>query len=87
MRCSSHLAPAFARNSARTIKVLDELRFERAKNHTGEQTGQSAGLPDTWASVKPSDFRHAFQHWSGVPPTLARKGIRCRPQNQLNHGG
>lgn len=52
--------------------LLDELRFERAKTLLGEQEWPVYRIAEVLGFSETASFRHAFQRWSGVPPSRFR---------------
>lgn len=52
--------------------LLDELRFERAKALLGEQQWPVYRIAEELGFSETASFRHAFQRWSGVPPSRFR---------------
>ncbi|GIZ10612.1 AraC family transcriptional regulator [Pseudomonas sp. NCCP-436] len=52
--------------------LLDELRFERAKALLGEQQWPVYRIAEVLGFSETASFRHAFQRWSGVPPSRFR---------------
>lgn len=52
--------------------LLDELRFERAKVLLGEQQWPVYRIAELLGFSETASFRHAFQRWSGVPPSRFR---------------
>jgi AraC-like DNA-binding protein len=53
-------------------ELLDELRFERAKTLLGEQDWPICRIAEHLGFSETASFRHAFQRWSGVPPSRFR---------------
>ena len=53
-------------------ELLDELRFERAKSLLGEQNWPICRIAEHLGFSETASFRHAFQRWSGVPPSRFR---------------
>ncbi|WP_061238922.1 AraC family transcriptional regulator [Ectopseudomonas composti] len=52
--------------------LLDELRFERAKTLLGEEQWPVCRIAEVLGFSETASFRHAFQRWSGVPPSRFR---------------
>ena len=52
--------------------LLDELRFERAKALLGEEQWPVYRIAEVLGFSETASFRHAFQRWSGVPPSRFR---------------
>lgn len=52
--------------------LLDELRFERAKTLLGQQRWPVYRIAEVLGFSETASFRHAFQRWSGVPPSRFR---------------
>lgn len=52
--------------------LLDELRFERAKALLGEAQWPVYRIAEVLGFSETASFRHAFQRWSGVPPSRFR---------------
>ncbi len=52
--------------------LLDELRFERAKALLGQQEWPVQRIAEVLGFSETASFRHAFQRWSGVPPSRFR---------------
>ena len=52
--------------------LLDELRFERAKALLGQQDWPVYRIAEVLGFSETASFRHAFQRWSGVPPSRFR---------------
>lgn len=52
--------------------LLDELRFERAKSLLGQQQWPVYRIAEMLGFSETASFRHAFQRWSGVPPSRFR---------------
>ncbi|MGQ7960079.1 AraC family transcriptional regulator [Pseudomonas sp. SP16.1] len=52
--------------------LLDELRFERAKTLLGQQGWPVYRIAEVLGFSETASFRHAFQRWSGVPPSRFR---------------
>lgn len=52
--------------------LLDELRFERAKALLGQQDWPVYRIAEALGFSETASFRHAFQRWSGVPPSRFR---------------
>lgn len=53
-------------------QLLDELRFERAKQLLAEQQMPIYRIAETLGFSETASFRHAFQRWSGVAPSQFR---------------
>lgn len=53
-------------------ELLDELRFERAKTLLGEADWPICRIAEHLGFSETASFRHAFQRWSGVPPSRFR---------------
>ncbi|MDH1263835.1 MULTISPECIES: AraC family transcriptional regulator [unclassified Pseudomonas] len=52
--------------------LLDDLRFERAKLLLGQQEWPVYRIAELLGFSETASFRHAFQRWSGVPPSRFR---------------
>lgn len=52
--------------------LLDELRFERAKALLGEAQWPVYRIAEMLGFSETASFRHAFQRWSGMPPSRFR---------------
>lgn len=52
--------------------LLDELRFERAKALLNEEQWPVYRIAEVLGFSETASFRHAFQRWSGVPPSRFR---------------
>ena len=52
--------------------LLDELRFERAKALLSEEQWPVYRIAEVLGFSETASFRHAFQRWSGVPPSRFR---------------
>jgi AraC-like DNA-binding protein len=52
--------------------LLDELRFSRAKQLLGEQGWPVGKVAEVLGFSETASFRHAFQRWSGMPPSRYR---------------
>jgi AraC-like DNA-binding protein len=50
-------------------ELLDELRFERAKTLLGQEEWPICRIAEHLGFSETASFRHAFQRWSGVPPS------------------
>lgn len=53
-------------------ELLDELRFERAKTLLGQEDWPICRIAEYLGFSETASFRHAFQRWSGVPPSRFR---------------
>jgi AraC-like DNA-binding protein len=53
-------------------ELLDELRFERAKTLLGQEEWPICRIAEHLGFSETASFRHAFQRWSGVPPSRFR---------------
>lgn len=53
-------------------QLLDELRFERAKQLLAEDQMPIYRIAETLGFSETASFRHAFQRWSGVAPSHFR---------------
>ncbi|MGY8828346.1 MAG: helix-turn-helix transcriptional regulator, partial [Pseudomonadales bacterium] len=53
-------------------ELLDELRFERAKTLLGQEEWPICRIAEYLGFSETASFRHAFQRWSGVPPSRFR---------------
>ncbi|MGG7597217.1 AraC family transcriptional regulator [Pseudomonas sp. WC1] len=53
-------------------QLLDELRFERAKQLLAEDQMPIYRIAETLGFSETTSFRHAFQRWSGVAPSHFR---------------
>ena len=53
-------------------ELLDELRFERAKQLLGEDELPIYRIAETLGFSETASFRHAFVRWSGVAPSQFR---------------
>ena len=53
-------------------ELLDELRFERAKQLLAEKRHAIYQIAEELGFSESASFRHAFQRWSGVPPSQFR---------------
>ena len=53
-------------------ELLDELRFERAKQLLAEKHHAIYQIAEELGFSESASFRHAFQRWSGVPPSQFR---------------
>jgi len=53
-------------------QLLDELRFERAKQLLAEDHMPIYRIAETLGFSETASFRHAFQRWSGVAPSQFR---------------
>lgn len=53
-------------------QLLDELRFERAKQLLAEDEMPIYRIAETLGFSETASFRHAFQRWSGVAPSHFR---------------
>lgn len=53
-------------------ELLDELRFERAKNLLGQEGWSICQIAEHLGFSETASFRHAFQRWSGVAPSRFR---------------
>ncbi|MDT4863491.1 HTH-type transcriptional activator RhaR [compost metagenome] len=53
-------------------ELLDELRFERAKTLLGQEDWPICRIAEALGFSESASFRHAFQRWSGVPPSRFR---------------
>jgi len=53
-------------------ELLDELRFERAKNLLGQEDWPICRIAEALGFSESASFRHAFQRWSGVAPSRFR---------------
>ncbi|MGE7990259.1 AraC family transcriptional regulator [Pseudomonas sp. NPDC089554] len=53
-------------------QLLDELRFERAKQLLAEDQMPIYRIAETLGFSETASFRHAFQRWSGVAPSHYR---------------
>ena len=54
------------------FELLDELRFERAKQLLAEKHHAIYQIAEELGFSESASFRHAFQRWSGVPPSQFR---------------
>ena len=52
--------------------LLDDLRFARAKQLLGEQDWPVCRVAEELGFSETASFRHAFQRWSGMPPSRYR---------------
>jgi len=52
--------------------LLDDLRFARAKQLLGEQDWPVCRVAEALGFSETAGFRHAFQRWSGMPPSRYR---------------
>jgi AraC-like DNA-binding protein len=53
-------------------ELLDELRFERAKQLLGEDELPIYRIAEQLGFSETASFRHAFVRWSGVAPSQYR---------------
>lgn len=53
-------------------ELLDDLRFERAKQLLAEKRHAIYQIAEELGFSESASFRHAFQRWSGVPPSQFR---------------
>lgn len=53
-------------------ELLDELRFEQAKNLLSQEDWPICRIAEHLGFSETASFRHAFQRWSGVPPSRFR---------------
>jgi len=53
-------------------QLLDELRFERAKQLLADEQMPIYRIAETLGFSETASFRHAFQRWSGVAPSHFR---------------
>jgi len=52
--------------------LLDDLRYTRAKQLLGEQSLPVCRVAEVLGFSETASFRHAFQRWSGIPPSRYR---------------
>ncbi len=53
-------------------ELLDELRFEQAKDLLSQEDWPICRIAEHLGFSETASFRHAFQRWSGVPPSRFR---------------
>ncbi|HSC84948.1 MAG TPA: AraC family transcriptional regulator [Pseudomonas sp.] len=53
-------------------RLLDELRFERARQLLEQQELPIQRIAEVMGYSETASFRHAFQRWSGLPPSRFR---------------
>lgn len=72
-----HCSPRTLRRHLQSLgthyqELLDEVRFERAKNLLGQEDWPICRIAEALGFSESASFRHAFQRWSGVAPSRFR---------------
>lgn len=74
LRCSSRTLRRQLQDVGTSYQaLLDELRFEQARQMLGQQRLPIAHIAEALGYSETASFRHAFQRWSGTSPSRYRR--------------